>query len=125
MPNRLLLIAATAALLGCDGDAIAPGQTDPIRLRGVVTNAATQQPIEGAQVILQWSAGAFGIGTEWAETDTQGRYSLERDFGGASFTCEGFGITTQAEGYQPDFVQPGAIRCVTAVQTFDFALAPQ
>lgn len=124
MSIRILLIAATIALLGCDGDAISPQQTDPIRLAGTVTNAATQQPIEGAQVILQWSAGAFGTGTEWAETDAQGRYSLERDFGGARFSCDGFGITAQAEGHQPDFVQPGSIRCVTSLQIFDFALAP-
>lgn len=125
MFNRLLLFAVMIALLGCDGDATSPERTDVIRLAGTVTNAATQQPIEGAQVILQWSAGAFGTGTEWADTDAQGRYSLERDFGGASFTCDGFGITAQAEGYQPDFVQPGAIRCMTSVQTFDFDLAPQ
>lgn len=49
--------------------------------------------------------------TEWADTDAQGRYSLERDFGGARFTCDGFGITAQAEDDQPRFVQPGAIRC--------------
>jgi hypothetical protein len=125
MSNRFLLIAGTTALLGCDGDATSPQQTDAIRLAGTVTNAATEQPIEGAQVILQWSAGAFGTGTEWADTDAQGRYSLERDFGGARFTCDGFGITAQAEGYEPDFVQPGAIRCVTSVQAFDFALAPK
>lgn len=123
MSNRLLVTAAVTALLGCS-DASGP-ETDVIRLAGTVRDATTQTPIDRAQVILQWSAGAFGIGTEWAETDVQGGYNLQRDFGGSRFTCDGFGITAQAAGYQPEFVQPDQIRCVSAVQTFDFALEPE
>lgn len=123
MFNRVVMTVALTALVGC-GDTTGP-ETDVIRLAGMVRDATTQAPIDGAQVILQWSAGAFGNGTEWAETDAQGGYSLQRDFGGARFSCDGFGITVQAAGYQSGFVQHGQIRCVSSVQTFDFALVPE
>lgn len=118
-----IVMTAILMLLGCS-DASAPERTTVIRFQGTVRSAAGQAPIDQAQVILQWSAGAFGTGTEWAETDVNGRYNLERDFGGAPFTCD-FGITAQATGYLPQFVQPAQIRCVPEVQTFDFALEPE
>lgn len=118
-----IVMTAIVALLGC-GEASAPETTTVIRFQGTVRSAAGQAPINQAQIILQWSAGAYGTGTEWAETNVQGRYTLERDFGGAPFTCD-FGITAQATGYRPQFVQPEQIRCVPEVQTFDFALEPE
>jgi hypothetical protein len=119
---RILVVMMTiAALLGC-GEASGP-ETSVIRFQGTVRSAAGA-PIAQAQVILQWSAGAFGTGTEWAHTATDGKYSLEKDFGGDSFECH-FGITAQATGYAPRFVQPEQIRCVPEVQTFDFVLPPE
>lgn len=112
-------------LLGCS-DLIAPGpMTTSIRLVGTVRNAATLAPIQSAQVILQWNAGAFGTGTEWAETDGDGNYTLDRDFGGSSFSCEGFAITVQATGFRPRLVQPGSVRCVPEAQRRDFSLEPE
>jgi hypothetical protein len=115
-------MTAIVALLGC-GEANGP-RTTVIRFQGTVRSAVGQAPIDQAQVILQWSAGAFGTGTEWAHTGVDGKYNLEKDFGGDPFGCE-FGITAQATGYSPQFVQPHQIRCVPEVQTFDFKLAPE
>jgi len=118
-----VVTTAIVVLLGC-GDASAPETTTVIRFQGTVRSAAGQAPIDQAQIILQWWAGAFGNGTHWAYTGVDGRYNLERDFGGEPFTCE-FGITAQATGYRPQFVQPEQIVCVPEVQTFDFTLEPE
>jgi hypothetical protein len=118
-----IVVTAILIVLAC-GEANAPEQTTVIRFQGTVRSAAQQAPINQAQIILQWSAGAFGTGTAWAYTNVEGRYSLERDFGGVPFGCD-FGITAQAMGYRPQFVQPEQIRCVPEVQTFDFALEPE
>jgi hypothetical protein len=118
-----IVMIAIVALLGC-GDASAPPTTTVIRFQGTVRSAPGQVPIDQAEIILQWSAGAYGTGTAWTYTDVDGRYNLERDFGGVPFGCD-FGITAQATGYRPQFVQPEQIRCVPEVQTFDFALVPQ
>lgn len=91
MWNRFAVASISAQLLGCSGPS-AP-TTELLHLQGTVTDVVTRSPIEGAQIILQWPAGAFGTGTEWADTDAEGRYSLERDFGGSTFTCHGFGMT--------------------------------
>lgn len=123
MWNRTAWVGALTLLLGCSDPTVPT--IELLRLQGTVTDAVTQIPIEGAQIILQWPAGAFGTGTEWAETNTEGRYSLDRDFGGAPFTCHGFGMTAQATEYHAEFVQPGNIRCVSEVQTFDFELEPE
>lgn len=123
--GRLVALVMASALSGCGDDVAGPPNPSVIRLQGTVTEAITRAPIDGAQVILQWPAGAFGTGTEWAETDAEGRYSLERDFGAAVATCEGLGATAQAEGFHPEFVLPGRIRCVSEVQVFDFALERQ
>ena len=112
-----IVMTAIITLLGC-GEASAP-ETSVIRFQGTVRSAAGQAPIDQAQVILQWSAGAFGTGTEWAHTGGDGRYNLETDFGGDPFGCASFGITAEAIGYSPQFVQPDQIRCVPEVQTFD------
>jgi hypothetical protein len=117
-----IVMTAIVTLLGCS-EASAP-ETSVIRFQGTVRSAAGQAPINQAQIILQWWAGAYGTGTEWAYTDVDGRYNLERDFGGGPFPCD-FGITAQATGYRPQFVQPAQIRCVPEVQTFDFALEPE
>jgi hypothetical protein len=117
-----IVMTAIVILLGCS-EASAP-ETTVIRFQGTVRSAAGQAPINQAQIILQWWAGAYGTGTEWAYTDVDGRYNLERDFGGTPFPCD-FGITAQATGYRPQFVQPEQIRCVPEVQTFDFALEPE
>jgi hypothetical protein len=124
MRARLVIAAVVIALVGC-GEPSSPPTTTAIRLQGTVLNAATQTPIDQAEIILQWSAGAYGVGTHWAYTDAQGRYTLDRDFGGAPFTCDGFAMTAQATGYRPEFVQPGHVRCVSEAQTFDFALQPE
>jgi hypothetical protein len=118
------MMTGIVVLLGCT-EASAPEETTTvIRFQGTVRSTAGQAPINQAEIILQWSAGAFGTGTEWAYTNVEGRYSLERDFGGVPFGCD-FGITAQATGYRPKFVQPEQIRCVPEVQTFDFALEPE
>lgn len=118
-----IVMTAIVALLGCgSGDTSGP-RTSVIRFQGTVRSAAGA-PIHEAQVILQWSAGAFGTGTEWAHTTVEGKYDLEKEFGGTPFACH-FGITAQATGFRPEFVQPHQIRCVPEVQTFDFELAPE
>jgi hypothetical protein len=117
-----IMMTAIVTLLGCS-EASAP-ETRVIRFQGTVRSAVGQVPINQAEIILQWSAGAYGTGTHWAYTDVDGRYNLERDFGGVPFGCD-FGITAQATGYRPQFVQPEQIRCVAEVQTFDFALQPE
>lgn len=48
----------TTAFSGC-GDDVSGPETDLLHLQGTVVDAATEVPIEGAQIILQWSAGAF------------------------------------------------------------------
>src|SRR5688572_29620495 len=116
-------VTLIAALLACS-EASAPERVTVIRFQGTVTSAATQAPINQAEIILQWSAGAYGTGTEWAYSDVNGSYTLERDFGGAPFGCH-FGMTAQATGYRPKFVQPEQIRCTTDFQRFDFALEPE
>ena len=122
--RRLIVMTAIGALLGCS-EASAPETTvTVIRFQGTVRSAAGLTPINQAQIILQWSAGAYGNGTHWAYTDVDGRYNLERDFGGVPFGCD-FGITAQATGYRPQFVQPEQIRCAPEVQTFDFTLQPE
>ncbi len=122
--RRFIVMIAIGALLGCS-ESNAPGLTvTVIRFQGTVRSASGQTPINQAEIILQWSAGAYGNGTNWAYTDVEGRYSLERDFGGVPFGCD-FGITVQATGYRPQFVQPDQIRCVPEVQTFDFLLQPE
>lgn len=119
-----IVMTAIVVLLGC-GEASAPETTTTvIRFQGTVRSAAGQAPIDQAQIILQWSAGAFGTGTHWAYTGVDGKYNLEKDFGGVPFTCD-FGITAQATGYRPKFVQPEQIVCVPEVQTFDFTLEPE
>lgn len=124
MWKRLAMVSASALLLlGCSDPSVAT--IELLRLQGTVTDAVTGNPIEGAQIILQWPAGAFGTGTEWADADAEGRYNLERDFGGEPFTCQGFGMTAQAETYHAEFVQPGEIQCVPEIQIFDFELAPE
>ncbi len=112
-------------LLGCSEASAPPATTTSIRLEGTIRNAATQAPIQSAQVILQWSAGAFGTGTRWAETDAEGNYTLDLDAGGSRFKCDGFGMTAQATGFRPSFVQPGSVRCVPEAQRFDFSLEPE
>lgn len=122
--RRLIVMTAIGALLGCsEGSAPEPTVT-VIRFQGTVRSAGGLTPIDQAQIILQWSAGAYGNGTHWAYTDVDGRYSLERDFGGEPFGCY-FGMTAQATGYRPKFVQPHQIRCTPEFQTFDFALEPE
>ena len=116
-----ITMSVVLALLGCGAS---EPTTTVIRFQGTVRSSAGLSPINEAQVILQWSAGAFGTGTEWAHTGVDGKYTLVRDFGGDPFGCE-FGITAQAAGYRPEFVQPNQIRCVPEVQTFDFELAPE
>jgi hypothetical protein len=119
-----IVITAIVALLGCVESSGPNGPTTTvIRFQGTVRSAAGQAPINQAEIILQWSAGAYGTGTHWAYTDVDGKYNLEKDFGGVPFGCD-FGITVQAMGYRPQFVQPEQIRCVPEVQTFDFALEP-
>jgi hypothetical protein len=122
--RKSIVMTAIVVLLGC-GDASAPEKTTTvIRFEGTVRSAAGQAPIHQAEIILQWSAGAYGNGTHWAYTGVDGTYSLEKDFGGVPFTCD-FGITAQATGYRPEFVQPEEIVCGPEVQTFDFTLGPQ
>ena len=118
-----IVVTALVTLLACGGESSGP-TTTVIRFQGTVRNASGLAPINEAQVIRQWSAGAFGTGTEWAHTGVDGRYSLQRDFGGGPFECH-FDITAQATGYSPRFVQPEQIRCVPEVQTFDFLLASE
>jgi hypothetical protein len=118
-----MIVALAAGVLACS-ESSAPMTTTVIRFQGTVSSSATQAPISQAEIILQWSAGAYGTGTHWAYTDVNGVYTLERDFGGEPFGC-GFGITAQATGYRPKFVQPEQIRCVPEFQTFDFALDPE
>jgi hypothetical protein len=119
-----IVMTAIVVLLGC-GESSAPEPTTTvIRFQGTVLSAAGQAPIHQAEIILQWSAGAYGTGTQWAYTGVDGRYNLERDFGGVPFGCD-FGITAQAAGYRPKFVQPEQILCVPEVQTFDFTLEPE
>ena len=118
-----LVMIGILGLLGCGGES---GQeTTILRFQGTVHSAVGQAPISPAQVILQFSAGAFGRGTVWAHTDPEGRYTLEKDFDGDSFQCISFGITAQAAGYAPEFVQPDEIECVPEVQTFNFELQPE
>jgi len=117
-----IVVAVLAVFLAC-GDANAP-ETTVIRFQGRITSSASQAPISNAEIILQWPAGAYGTGTHWAYTDVNGVYSMERDFEGELFGCE-FGITAQAAGYRPSFVQPAQIQCVPDFQTFDFALDPE
>jgi hypothetical protein len=122
--RRLIVMTALGALLGCS-EASAPEPTVTVlRFQGTVRSAVGLSPINQAEIILQWSAGAYGNGTEWAYTDVDGRYNLDRDFGGVPFGCY-FGMTVQATGYRPQFVQPDQIRCTEEVQTFDFALQPE
>jgi hypothetical protein len=117
-----IIVAAIAGLLAC-GEGIAP-QTTVIRFQGTVRSSASQAPINNAEIILQWSAGAYGTGTHWAYTDANGAYTMEKDFGGEPFGCD-FGMTAQAAGFRPKFVQPNQIECTPDYQTFDFALDPE
>lgn len=121
MRNSITIVAVLAALLGCS-EASAP-TTTVIRFQGVVRSSASQEPINNAEIILQWSAGAYGTGTHWAYTDATGAYRMEKDFGGEPFGCD-FGMTAQAPGFKPKFVQPNQIECKADFQTFDFALDP-
>lgn len=117
-----IIVAAGAVLLACS-EGIAP-QTTVIRFQGTVRSSASQAPINNAEIILQWSAGAYGTGTHWAYTDANGAYTMEKDFGGEPFGCD-FGMTAQAAGFRPKFVQPDQIECKPDFQTFDFALDPE
>ena len=122
--RRLIVMVAIGVLLGCSESSAPELTVTVIRFQGTVRSAAGLTPINQAEIILQWSAGAFGNGTAWAYTDVDGQYNLDRDFGGVPFGCE-FGMTVQATGYRPQFVQPDQIRCTEEVQTFDFALQPE
>jgi hypothetical protein len=121
MRNSIKIVAVMAALLGCS-ETSAP-TTTVIRFQGTVTSSASQAPINNAEIILQWSAGAYGTGTHWAYTDANGAYTMEKDFGGDPFSCD-FGMTAQAPGFRPKSVQPNQIECKADYQTFDFALDP-
>ncbi len=120
--RNFLSVAVIAVLLGCS-DSSAP-ETTVIRFQGTVRSSASQEPINNAEIILQWSAGAYGTGTHWAYTDANGAYTMEKDFGGEPFGCD-FGMTAQAVGFRPKFVQPSQIECKPDFQTFDFVLDPE
>ncbi len=124
MAYERIVVFLGVILLGCS-EASAPATTTSIRLEGTIRNAVTQAPIQSAEVILQWSAGAYGTGTRWAETDAEGKYTLDLDVGGSRFKCDGFGMTAQATGFRPSFVQPGSVQCVPEAQRFDFSLEPE
>ena len=82
---RYLLIVMTLCVVACDypaGGISRPSNTPPVlafvsaQVRGVVTDAASGEPVEGAEV--SWDDGSLGPGdAPHLETAADGRYEFE------------------------------------------------
>ncbi len=119
----LLLIS----LLSCS-DSIEPTLVNEFHIRGRVFDVDTNQGLEGVNVRMVWSAGAFGQGgSQSATSDAQGSYDLIVDFEGqfgqpAGCTPDGFGLALVVPaGY---VLVPNAkpIECTESVQIHDLGL---
>lgn len=91
-----------------------------IRVNGNVFSAATQAPIQGAQVTLT-SVGFPSSVVASTTTATAGNYSLEYHARVISGGCGTLILSVVATGFQ----SPGRqVLCIDELQTFHFALQP-
>ncbi len=119
----LLLVS----LLACS-ESTEPTRVGSFHIRGRVFDVDTNQGIEGVNVRMEWSAGAFGLGgSDPATSDAQGSYDLMVDFEAqvgqpALCTPDGFGLgLVVPAGY---VLVPNArrIECTESVQIHDLGL---
>lgn len=120
-----IVIRMIVASLIFIGSACGNGVTDSdpelvIRISGTVYSAATQAPIEGAEVEL-WSSDFGFLGFRGrATTDAAGTYSLE-----VTSTClEMMNKVLLAKEDHFRTVESGEVRCIAEVQIVNFVLLP-
>lgn len=129
MKPTLPAIAVLTALIGCDDPL--PPQTTALRFEGVVADAVSGQPIDGAAISL-WNRfnhpfdGTSQPGT-WVwdvdTTDVQGSYAVRHSMREAFF-CDGFHVTATAHGYRADTASAAVFRCDPVRQSLNFDLLP-
>ena len=112
--------------LACES-ATDPVELSAIRIRGTVTSTVDDEPIEGVGVVLAWEFagfGASGTGTEWGETDAEGKYAITKE--NVVCTPETFEIGVSIpDGYRwPTDGEPLVVQCVEDVQVLDLQLEP-
>jgi hypothetical protein len=117
-----------ASLLACSDSTEPTQRIGVFHIQGRVFDVDTNEGIEGVNVIMVWSAGAFGQGgSDPATSDAQGSYDLIVDFQAqvgqpALCTPDGFGLALVVpEGY---VLVPNArpIECTENVQIHNLGL---
>jgi hypothetical protein len=109
--TRLLILLVTALTLNACGD---PDEVD-LEVRGIITDAETEAPLEGVSISLLWSPELYDIAAVGTESGPDGTYLLTV----FKLPCDGPRLLVSLEPYAPE---QRNVRCTAEPQQIDVAL---